>query len=289
MRALSEAFQARLSGGVTTLCWAWRIARSDGLTLGFTDHDAPLMLDGLSCAPHAALSGGAIEKSSDAAVDSAQAAGALRDDAIAEADLAAGLWDGARVDVYRVDWTDPSLRAHMFAGFIGEVRRGAQAFEAELRGLQAPLNVARGRVFSRTCDADFGDARCGVDASLPIYRGEGVVSAVLAANAVRVSGLGGFADGWFARGRLTWSGGGADIATHRAVGAEAILETYDATPLHVGDTVAAVAGCDKRFATCREKFFNAENFRGFPDMPGNDAVQAGPTPGAPMDGGSRRR
>ncbi len=112
---------------------------------------------------------------------------------------------------------------------------------------------------------------------------------MLAANAVRVSGLGGFADGWFARGRLTWSGGGADIATHRAVGAEAILETYDATPLHVGDTVAAVAGCDKRFATCREKFFNAENFRGFPDMPGNDAVQAGPTPGAPMDGGSRRR
>lgn len=34
--------------------------------------------------------------------------------------------------------------------------------------------------------------------------------------------------------------------------------------------------CDKRFATCRDTFANAENFRGFPHMPGNDAVISGP-------------
>jgi hypothetical protein len=33
---------------------------------------------------------------------------------------------------------------------------------------------------------------------------------------------------------------------------------------------AGWAGCDKLFSTCRTKFDNAENFRGFPHMPGND-------------------
>ena len=32
------------------------------------------------------------------------------------------------------------------------------------------------------------------------------------------------------------------------------------------------AGCDKRLETCRDRFANALNFRGFPNIPGQDAV-----------------
>jgi uncharacterized phage protein (TIGR02218 family) len=31
-------------------------------------------------------------------------------------------------------------------------------------------------------------------------------------------------------------------------------------------------GCDRRFATCRERFGNAVNFRGEPHLPGNDLL-----------------
>lgn len=44
--------------------------------------------------------------------------------------------------------------------------------------------------------------------------------------------------------------------------------------------------CDQRFETCRDTFFNTENFRGFPHMPGNDFVLAGPA-AAGNDGGKR--
>jgi uncharacterized phage protein (TIGR02218 family) len=54
-----------------------------------------------------------------------------------------------------------------------------------------------------------------------------------------------------------------------------------------GATFQIFAGCDKRVATCRAKFANAVNFRGFPHMPGNDALIAGPAPGAENDGGAR--
>ena len=44
--------------------------------------------------------------------------------------------------------------------------------------------------------------------------------------------------------------------------------------------------CDQRFETCRDVFANTENFRGFPHMPGNDFMLAGPA-AAGNDGGKR--
>lgn len=290
MRTIPESIAASLASGVTTLCHVWRVQRRDGFVLAFTDHDRTLAFDELLCEPHAGVSIGAIEKSLGLGVDSASVAGALNSEAISEDDLARGLWDGARIDVYRVDWSDTAQRVHLFAGRIGEARRGAQGFEAELRGMQAPFNVAVGRVFSRHCDADLGDARCGKDIDTAAFRGEGVVSEVISATAFRAGGLGAFAGGWFTRGRLTWSAGGeAEIAAHRIDLGGAVLELLGTAgpALEPGATFAVFAGCDKRLETCRAKFANTANFRGFPHMPGNDALQAGPAPGAAMDGGSR--
>lgn len=44
--------------------------------------------------------------------------------------------------------------------------------------------------------------------------------------------------------------------------------------------------CDQRFETCRDVFGNAENFRGFPHLPGNDFVLSGPAASG-NDGGKR--
>ena len=56
---------------------------------------------------------------------------------------------------------------------------------------------------------------------------------------------------------------------------EAGFERFDlwqemASAIAPGDTFQVTAGCDKRFTTCRNRFTNHENFRGFPHMPGND-------------------
>ena len=44
--------------------------------------------------------------------------------------------------------------------------------------------------------------------------------------------------------------------------------------------------CDQRFETCRDVFGNSENFRGFPHLPGNDFILAGPAASG-NDGGRR--
>ena len=58
-----------------------------------------------------------------------------------------------------------------------------------------------------------------------------------------------------------------------------------AEPIAPGDTFTVTAGCDKTFATCRDRFANTLNFRGFPQIPGNEVVSSYPTASNPGTGG----
>ncbi|MDP4605186.1 MAG: phage BR0599 family protein, partial [Erythrobacter sp.] len=57
-----------------------------------------------------------------------------------------------------------------------------------------------------------------------------------------------------------------------------LIETPVRT-IALGDGFFIQAGCDKQFATCRAKFGNGVNFRGFPSIPGDDTIVRYPTQG----------
>src|SRR5262249_59559514 len=99
----------------------------------------------------------------------------LRSDRLNEDDLAAGLYDDAAVEIWRVNWADTGQRVLMRAGSLGEVRRSGAAFTAEVRGLAHYLNQPKGRLYQSGCDADLGDARCGLDLANPAFRGTGTL------------------------------------------------------------------------------------------------------------------
>jgi uncharacterized phage protein (TIGR02218 family) len=177
-------------------------------------------------------------------------------------------------------------------GRLGEVRRDGAVFTAELQGLSQRLAEDTGRLYTATCSADLGDGRCGVDLTSATWRGSGTVTAMTATSAFNAGGLDAFADGWFTAGKLTFlSGANAGLAVevklHRAAVA-VTLELWQAMPLPIaeGDSFVVTAGCDKRFATCHDRFNNIVNFRGFPHIPGNDFVVRYPVQGEPGNDGS---
>jgi uncharacterized phage protein (TIGR02218 family) len=179
--------------------------------------------------------------------------------------------------VWRVNWAGTSQRVLMRAGAIGEVTRGELGFTAELRGLAHILDQTVGRTYQRTCDAVVGDNRCDVDLDAGAYKGSGAVTAVSDNRVVTTDALTGFDDGWFRHGRLTWvsganAGTSAEVRAHRAIDGGATLTLWQRAPLTIsaGDTFTVTAGCDKTVQTCKAKFDNVVNFRGFPHMPGND-------------------
>ncbi|MDQ0317827.1 DUF2163 domain-containing protein [Amorphus orientalis] len=291
MKTLPTGLADHLASGATTLCRCWRLTRADGMVLGFTDHDRDIEFDGVVHSASGGLSTSADVAASGLAVGGFEIDGALSDARLAADDLAAGAYDGATVELWLVNWAEIGERVKLRRGTIGEVTVSDGAFRAEVRGPAADLDAVRGRLFQPRCDADLGDGRCGVDLDAGAYRLEGTVEAAEGRSVVSVTGLGGYADGWFSRGRLlvtsgTNAGRASEIKAHSKASGRVDLWQPMPEAIRIGDGVVLTAGCDKRFATCAEKFANALNFRGFPHMPGNDVALASVSSDGDNDGGT---
>jgi hypothetical protein len=214
MRTLDLAFKAHIESGATTLATCWKLTRSDAVVLGFTDHDRTLSFDGVDHVPAHGLDGGEAPQKLGPQVDTAEVVGVLHAEAITEIDIEAGLYDGAAVETWRVNWRDVSQRVLLRRATIGEIVREDDRFRAELRSGQQVLNKTHGRLYSVFCDAVLGDARCTVAHDHPDF----------------------------------------------------------------------TLGCDRALATCRDRFANVPNFRGFPHIPGNDFVLRYPRQGDALNG-----
>ena len=263
----------------TTIARAWAVTRADGLTLGFTDHDGPLSFEGMTFRPDAGLTAQALVQGLGLSVDNTEAQGVLSDEAITAADLDAGRWDGAEMCLWEVDWTAPEQRRLVFRGALGEVSHAHGAYRAELRGLAELLNRPQGRVYHGRCSALLGDSRCRFDTGREGYHAEGRIASVgEGGGRIVLEGVPAFEGGWFDHGQVQFLEGAAAGLTGwiktdavPAAGLRA-LDLWTAPGAHpaAGDRVRLVAGCDKRADTCRMKFQNFLNFRGFPHLPPED-------------------
>lgn len=279
MKTLHPDLAAHLEGQATTVCLAWVITRADGERLGFTDHDRPLPVDGVSCRPATGFTAGAAEASLGLSGDMSDVTGVLSSDAITEADIERGLYDGASVALYLLNWQAPESATLIRRHHVGEITREGSAFRVELRSLSVALDQPKGRFFARGCDAELGDARCGVDLDNPVFRASGTIAAVVDRRTVEVADVGDFEERWFDFGTLrledgVGAGDNRPISTAtRQPGMPWVriaLRTALGVEPAIGDAVTLIAGCDKAFGTCKAKFSNHLNFRGFPHMPGDD-------------------
>ncbi|RLJ60013.1 putative phage protein (TIGR02218 family) [Litoreibacter meonggei] len=288
------SLQEHLAGGLTTVCRCWAVTRRDERVFGFTDHDEGLSFEGVDFKADTGLTASALQQVTGLAVDNTEAVGALSDDAVTEADINAGRFDGAEVTAWLVNWRDVEAREVQFKGSIGELKRADGAFHAELRGLSEVLNTPVGRVYQKPCQAVLGDKRCCVDLTAPGYRKEVAVEQVEAGRVFRFASLAGFDDRWFERGRLEVRSGAAEglvamVKNDRVVEGARVIELWEELrlPVEKGDLVLLEAGCNKRIETCRLKFQNVANFQGFPHIPGEDWLMTYPQDSGVNDGGSR--
>ncbi|MFN2259893.1 MAG: DUF2163 domain-containing protein, partial [Parasphingopyxis sp.] len=212
--------------------------------------------------------------------DAMDVTGALSADALTAADLAAGRWDGAALRLFVVDWSEPEGDQLLLArGELGAVSIEDNRFTAELKGPAAQLAIPVAELTSPDCRADLGDERCRVDLAPLVTITE--IAAVIDDTVIDVAAAGGPANG-YGYGRLRWIGGansGLAAAILRSDGNRISLREAPAFAAAVGDRVELTRGCDKIFATCRDRFANSENFRGEPHLPGNDLLTRYPGAG----------
>jgi uncharacterized phage protein (TIGR02218 family) len=259
------------SQALETVATWWRVDRTDGVTLGFTTHDADLWFDGVLFRASPGMLPASIRRSTGFDADSAEVDGAITSQDITQDDLVAGRYDGARVVVGLVDWETLETAA-IYSGTIGTITEDAGGFTAELQSRKADLGRDPVPRTSPCCRADFCGLGCGLSA--PRFTHEAVLSAQDAANnAVTIS-----SDATTAQlmgGQLRWLDGpyaGLAMGIVGLAGTALVLDLPLDETLSPGTRAIVVEGCDHTLATCAGRFSNAINFRGEPFLPGNDLV-----------------
>lgn len=280
------ALESHLKGEVTSHCFAWLIRRSDDVVLGFTDHDSALVLGGVLCEPLTGLNSSEATTTLGLSIAGGEIEGALSSQRISDSDIELGHYDGAIVESYLVNWNAPHQHMLLRRWTAGTISRSGGRFVMELKGAAAAFDAVCGRRVLRQCDAVLGDKRCGVNADDPRFTAIGTVMQSSGLT-LTVTGIEGFASGWFMQGLLTWkSGENAGRSVRILAHSGSSLNVIEQPVLRVaaGDSFRVVAGCDKSFVNCKAKFANGINFRGFPHLPGNDAAFAYVSGGNEYDG-----
>ena len=260
---------------LTNIALCWRLVRADGLALGFTSHDRDLRVDGLLYRARPGMTPSSVSQHAELEPDSMEVAGVLDDRSIRAFDLDAGRWLNARIELLACDWAAPGTPLTLVRGELGQVSRGlgqsGGSYRIDLRSGAYALDLVPPMELSPTCRARLGDGRCGVDMAGRTRRvlaagGSGVelqlqVAPTDAANLVggRVRML----DGAMA---------GLDFGIVDVSGTVVQLDLLLPAAVAPGTRVRLSEGCDKRFATCRDRFANAEGFDGEPHVPGADAL-----------------
>lgn len=259
------------AGELETVAMFWRVARRDGITLGFTTHDRDLWIDGVLHSASPGMVPSAIRRSADFEPDSAEIEGALSHAAITSADLAEGRFDGAQLRVGLVDWETGAYDT-LYRGTIGAVREEAGRFSAELASRKVELLHDPVPRTSPSCRAKFCGPGCTLDPAEFSYEAQ-LVATDFDTNAVGFSY--GFTDDRLIGGTVRWLDGphaGTSMTVMQKVEGLLVLDTQLAPGAHA----ILREGCDHTLETCAERFANAVNFQGEPFLPGNDMISRYP-------------
>lgn len=278
MKNISAELTSHLASECTTLATCWKLTRKDATVMGFTDHDQDFTYSSVLYKATSGFTPSSISTNANMAVDTQDIEGMLASDSISEEDILAGLYDSAQIEIFMVNYNDLTQGdLKLKKGWLGEVSLKNNQFVAEIRGLTQKLTQTIGELYSPSCRATLGDARCGVN--LASHQFTSSVTTVSSKQRFICSSLT-QASGDFTGGTVLFTSGnnsglGMEIKEHAYIsgtGADITLALPMPYDIQVSDGVTVTRGCDKTLATCRDKFSNIVNFRGEPHVPGLDKM-----------------
>ena len=276
-RSITAELEAHFGQDVTTLAMCFDIARRDGTVFGFTNHDVTITYDGVDYDPFSSADLTNLEQLASTDADNLEIKVAFDDSYITKEDVQKGLYDFAEMRIFMINYNDPTMGiVKLISGNLGESELTEYGATAEMVSLGMRLKNKIGRVYGYKCDAELGDDRCGV--TLADYTETGSITSVTDRRQFTDSGRT-EADDYFKYGTITFTSGNNSGWTREvkafASGQFTLLFPFP-YDVAVDDTYETTAGCDNYFATCKSKFDNAINYRGFPHLPGRDEISKYP-------------
>ena len=284
MRDLSTDFLAALTSGVTTFATCWKLTRTDSVVKAFTDHVEDLTIDGDTYTARTGYSRTAIEGNSNLAVDNMEVESYIDSVELSDEDLRLGKYDRATVEIFLVNYLDLTMgKLYLRYGDLGEVTIKDDVYTAEIRGLAQRLTKVFVENYTANCTAALFDERC--QANGLGFNRLCTVQSIITERQIFTASFDGdtVEDDWFKGGIVDFTSNGGlnanrrmEIKGYSAATQEFTLFLPMPSVIAPGDQFFGIAGCDKKFSTCKDKFNNINNFRGFPLVPFDDLVLQAP-------------
>lgn len=283
MRTLG-ALATHFAGTAHTHCAMLRLDLVDGTTLAFTDHDRELSFDlgdgAVTYSPDTGILPSDLSLSAGFDADDMEVSGPIGD-VVTRAAVLGGRYDEAVVRYFWVNWADLTQgSAKLVKGRVVMATVEGGRFKLTVHSDMSRFQQSIGRVISAYCNADYGDARCG----LTIVPLSATVSAVTDERVFTVTFTGTYANDYFNKGTATFTSGAlngcrpVEVFDWTSGGLITLWASLPEAP-QIGDTLELRQGCGKTRDACMT-YSNIVNFRGFPDVPGSDQVLSYPNPGS---------
>jgi uncharacterized phage protein (TIGR02218 family) len=282
-RTITSNMRTHLAGELLSLVMCWKIKRRDLTIKAFTEHDDEISWDGDTYVPIGAGTPSEFRQSAGLGVDNVDLETVFSSSGITASELRAGLYDHAQWWTFLINYNDPVGCGiiKLGSGVLGEKEIGDYLGKIEMRSLTQMLATPVGEILTPECGATLGDARCKVN--MAPYTHAATVTArtddrIFTCAALAAIGL----DNYFAYGKVIFATGlnaGLTMQVKASVNSSGLITLEEAMPyaVAVDDTLTAYAGCDRRRDTCKApalggRFSNIANFRGAPDLPGQDSI-----------------
>lgn len=255
-----------LAGELLTIATCWKLTLVGGEVMGFTDYDEDLNLNNILYKSSSGFIASSIILNSDLRTDNLEIEGILNSADIKEKDVLSGRYDFANIEIFLVNYKDLSQEImNLHAGTFGKVTLNSGRFIAEIRGLATKLERSITELYSPVCRAQFCDDRCKADAKK--FSRMSTITKVIDERRFEDTNLV-ESDGYYKHGVVKFF----SPATFEVVVKEyknKVVTLFASPPYQIstGDKYSILAGCDKAFLTCKNKFNNTVNFRGEPYIP----------------------
>ncbi len=285
MKSFPSGLVTHINLGQTTLTTLFKVTRTDGTILGFTDHDVDLVVSGVTYLSTSSYNRFNLNETSDGESKTTELVGAI-DSVITRTDIEQRLYDYAKFQLLICNWATVQSTGDvgiLTTGSWGPVTIEEFNFRVELRGLGYRLNDIGGNMCQPTCHVDFGSPLCAPGGALA--SGTTINSLLQSGTVVSTDGSRTIVFSGLTNPNLP-DGGNCTFSSSSNNHLSSQIKTINwgtntmtlqpgailLVPIAPGDTFSYMPDCDHKFFTCVNSYQNGVNFPDAPSAPSPDAV-----------------
>lgn len=252
-----------------------KITRIDGTVIRFAESDEDILIDADTFAVVPGLQISAIKHTSNGEMPSCQIDGVYESGATFDSDeLDIGLFDGAAVQIYKVDRMNLTRAGLEFTGAISDMTLDpiAHRFSFQVKGPASSAKILMTQKRSAMCRTDLYSTLCGVDKTA--YDVSTTVASIVDGFSFTVTGSLAQADAYFNQGIVVTAAGKAFEIGRWVMSTQTITAYLPCNRfLTVGLGLTLYPGCDKTLGVngCA-KFANQLNHQAEPHFTGTAAA-----------------